>query len=260
MDSDDRRRSYSGAMIVLFTDFGPAGPYVGQMTAALHQAGAAAVPVIELLSDAPAFDPQSSAYLLAALAPDFPPGAVFLAVVDPGVGGDRPPVAVHAGGQWFIGPGNGLFEIAARRAGDVAAWRITSEPARLSASFHGRDLFAPVAAAIATGNSVPGEPVSWDNIAEPGWPDDMPQIIYIDHFGNAITGMRAAGLSASDILEAGGVRICAARTFSDVAPGAPFWYENANGLAEIAVNQGRAAALGLAVGTSVTVHVGESRT
>jgi len=256
MDSGGRRRPYSDAMIVLFTDFGPAGPYVGQMTATLHRAGAAAVPVIELLSDAPAHDPQSSAYLLAALAPDFPPGAVFLAVVDPGVGGARPPVAVKAGGQWFVGPGNGLFEIAARRAGDAAAWRIAPAPGRLSASFHGRDLFAPAAAAIATGNPVPGEPVAWAAVGAPGWPDDLARIVYIDHFGNAMTGLRAARLSPTAILEAGGVRVGAARTFSDVAPGAPFWYENANGLAEIAVNRGRAAALGLAVGTSVTVHAG----
>jgi len=243
-------------MIVLFSDFGPAGPYVGQMVAALHRTGAVTVPVIELLSDAPAHDPESAAYLLAALAPEFPPGAVFLAVVDPGVGGARPPVAVRAGGQWFVGPGNGLFEIVARRAGDAAAWRITQEPERLSASFHGRDLFAPVVAAIAGGNPVPGDPLSWEAIARPDWPDDLARIIYIDHFGNAMTGLRAATLSKTDILEAEGARIAPARTFSDVAPGAPFWYENANGLAEIAVNRGRAAALGLAIGSTVVIHGG----
>jgi len=243
-------------MIVLFSDFGPAGPYVGQMVAALHRAGAGAVPVIDLISDAPACDPESAAYLLAALAPDFPPEAVFLAVVDPGVGGERPPVVVRAADQWFVGPGNGLFEIVARRAGDAAAWRITLEPTRLSASFHGRDLFAPVAAAIATGNRVPGDPLSWEAIGRPDWPDDQARIVYIDHFGNAMTGLRAAMLSRTDILEAEGTRIAAARTFSDVAPGAPFWYENANGLAEIAVNRGRAAALGIAVGSPVIVHSG----
>lgn len=243
-------------MIVLFTDFGPAGPYVGQTVAALHQAGAGRIPVIDLISDAPAHDPESAAYLLAALAPDFPPEAVFLAVVDPGVGGERPPVAVRARGQWFVGPGNGLFEIVARRAGDAAAWRITAEPARLSASFHGRDLFAPVAAAIAAGSPVPGEPLPWEAIARPDWPDDLARIIYIDHFGNAMTGLRAAALSPTQILEAGGIRVSAARTFSDVAPGAPFWYENANGLAEIAVNRGRAAELGLVVGMPVLVRGG----
>jgi len=256
MDTRRKPARYCPKMIVLFTDFGPAGPYVGQMIAALHRAGAASVPIVELLSDAPAHDPKSSAYLLAALVPDFPPDAVFLAVVDPGVGGPRPPVVLRAGGRWFVGPGNGLFEIAARRAGDAAAWRITLQPDRLSASFHGRDLFAPAAAAIATGKPLPGNPIAPDSCGAPDWPDDLAQIIYIDHFGNAVTGLRAAGLSATDLLEAGGQRIGAARTFSDVAPGAPFWYENANGLAEIAVNRGRAAAFGLAVGAPVSIYAG----
>ncbi|MDA1326761.1 MAG: SAM-dependent chlorinase/fluorinase, partial [Proteobacteria bacterium] len=78
-------------MIVLFTDFGPTGPYTGQMIAALRKI-APHVPVIDLLSNAPAFDPQASAYLLSALIRDFPDGSVFLGVVDPGVGGDRAPV------------------------------------------------------------------------------------------------------------------------------------------------------------------------
>ena len=72
-----------------------------------------------------------------------------VAVVDPGVGSERPPVMVKADGRWFVGPGNGLFEIVMRRAQSAEAWEIAWEPEHLSASFHGRDLFAPVAAMIA---------------------------------------------------------------------------------------------------------------
>jgi S-adenosylmethionine hydrolase len=245
-------------MIVLFTDFGPAGPYIGQMKAALakHAPGVAA---IDLLSDAPPGEPQFSAYLLAALAPDFPADAVFLCVIDPGVGTDRAAIVVEADGRRFVGPDNGLFEIVLRRAARSRAWRITWTPQRLSASFHGRDLFAPVAAFIARGDAVPGDALERAAIARTDWPDDLPRIIYVDHFGNAVTGLRAAALPAGARLEAVGRGFARARTFGDVAPGTAFWYENANGLAEIAVNRGRADALGLTVGTPVGLTAAPAR-
>lgn len=241
-------------MIVLFTDFGPAGPYTGQMIAAVHKV-APQVPVIELLSDAPAFDPQASAYLLAALSRDFPDGAVFLGVVDPGVGGTRKPIVVKAGAQWFVGPDNGLFDIVLRRAGvsETSAWHITFAPDRQSASFHGRDLFAPVAARIALGHAVPGDPMDTGALLRTGWPEELAKIIYIDHFGNAMTGLSAQSLPPGTVLRFSRTDVKSARVFSDVENGAPFWYENANGLAEIAVNRGRADAFGLTVGTPVTV-------
>ncbi|MDH3597421.1 MAG: SAM-dependent chlorinase/fluorinase, partial [Rhodospirillales bacterium] len=144
-------------MIVLFTDFGLDGPYVGQMKAVLH-AEAPGVPLIDLMADAPAFDARAAAYLLAAYAPAFPAGCVFLAVVDPGVGGPRLPLAVEADARWFVGPDNGLLAPTARRAEAARTWQVTWRPDRLSASFHGRDLFAPVAARLALGEEPPGSP------------------------------------------------------------------------------------------------------
>jgi hypothetical protein len=82
-----------------------------------------------------------------------------------------------------------------------------------------------------------------DAIARPTWPDDLPRIIYIDGYGNAMTGLRAKTLGRSTVLEVNGVQIRRHRTFADVPPGEPLWYANANGLAEIAVNQGRATEL-----------------
>lgn len=239
-------------MIVLFTDFGPAGPYTGQMKAVLARE-APGIPVIDLLSDAPAFRPRSAAYLLAALAGVFPSAAVFLCVVDPGVGGDRGALVVEADGRRYVGPDNGLFEIVLRRCAAGAARRITWTPPRLSASFHGRDLFAPVAAKLASGAEVPTEALTDPRVRRPEWPDDLAEIIYIDHFGNAMTGLRAALLADDTVLVAGNRRISHARVFSEVATGEAFWYENANGLAEIAVNRGRADALGLAVGTPIAI-------
>jgi S-adenosylmethionine hydrolase len=90
------------------------------------------------------------------------------------------------------------------------------------------------------------------------WPDDLARIVYIDHYGNAVTGLRAETLGIEAVLRAAGRDLRRAKRFSEQPPGAPFWYENANGLAEIAVNQGRAAQdLGLALGTEVTVVNGE---
>ena len=103
-------------MIVLFTDFGLHGPYTGQMKAVLHQ-WAPGIPVVDLFADAPVGNPKASAYLLAAYAVWFPAGTVFLCVVDPGVGGMRPAIILKADGRWYVGPGNGLFELVQRRAG-----------------------------------------------------------------------------------------------------------------------------------------------
>jgi S-adenosyl-L-methionine hydrolase (adenosine-forming) len=238
-------------VIVLFTDFGLEGPYTGQVKAVLARE-APGVPVIDLLSDLPPFDVEAAAYLLPAYAHGFPPTTVFLCVVDPGVGSSRAAAIVRAGGCWFVGPDNGLFELVARRAPDRAWWEIDWQPARLSASFHGRDLFAPVAARLARGEPPPGKPVEPGRRLRPEWPDDLPRIVYIDRYGNAMTGIRAAALAQGAWLDAAGRRIPRARTFSDVPVGEPLWYENANGLAEIAVNQGRAdRALGLRVGDPV---------
>jgi S-adenosyl-L-methionine hydrolase (adenosine-forming) len=241
-------------MIVLFTDFGLEGPYTGQVLAVLQQA-APGVAVISLFADAPAGRPKPSAYLLAAYAAWFPESTVFLCVVDPGVGSDRRAVVAEAGGKAFVGPDNGLFDIVVRRASDPRLWEIAWRPPALSASFHGRDLFAPVAARLARGEALGGlvRPAD-DRSSERGWPDDFGEIVYLDHYGNALTGLRGTQVPADARLVAGGRSIPPAVTFSAAPPGAAFWYVNSNGLAEIAVNGGRATAvLGLEVGSQVTI-------
>ena len=242
------------AMIALLTDFGVAGPYVGQMKAAIYREWPQAT-IVDLLADAPTHNPQAAAYLLAALTQAFPIGTVFLCVVDPGVGNpQRRPAIVAVDGQWFVGPDNGLFNVVATRGRDVKWWDITWQPPRLSASFHGRDLFAPVAAHIAGGEPPPGTVCALQDRLLPGWPQDLAEIVYIDHFGNAITGMRVAELSNERRLQLKKDTVGYARTFSAVPVGHPFWYENAIGLAEIAVNQGRAdLVLGLEIGDKVHV-------
>lgn len=238
-------------MILLFTDFGLAGPFVGQMRAVLARL-APEIPAIDLMHDAPAFRPDLAAPLLAALLAESAPGDVVLAVVDPGVGSARAPLAIQADRRWLVGPDNGLFALATRRARISSTFAIAWRPPVLSASFHGRDLFAPVAAALACGREVALTPHRTE-IGE-DWPDDLARIVHIDHYGNAATGLRAAGLPPACVLLAGGRRFTSARTFSDRAPGTGFWYANANGLAEIAISCGHAAdQFGLELGSRVEI-------
>lgn len=239
-------------MLVLMTDFGPGGPYMGQMQAVL-QREAPGVPVITLFNDAPRCNPRASAYLLAAYAGEFPRGSVFVAVIDPGVGtATRRPLIVEADGRWFVGPDNGLFALIMRRAAMCRCWEITWRPSNLSASFHGRDLFAPVAARLARGEPPPGEAAE---CASNDWADDLAEVIYIDHFGNAMTGLRAVTVAPDAVITVAGRQLHHAFTFGAVAAGSAFWYENANGLVELAINQGSVAReLGLAIGIPVGVH------
>ena len=179
---------------------------------------------------------------------------LFLCVVDPGVGGVRPAIILEADGKWYVGPGNGLFELVQRRAETTHSFDITWHPERLSASFHGRDLFAPVAAMLVRGETPPGRLRNDGADRQADWPDDLSEVVYIDHFGNAMTRLRAAMLPPNARLAAAGRILERARTFSDLPPGMAFWYENSNGLAEIAVNQGRAdRELGLTIGTPAEI-------
>ena len=147
-----------------------------------------------------------------------------------------------------------MFELVQRRARETRSWDIDWKPDRLLASFHGRDLFAPMAAMLARGDPPPGQPRRDGADRQAGWPDDLCEIVDVDHYGNAMIGLRAAMLPPGARLTAVGRVLDRARTFSDLPPGAAFWYENSNGLAEIAVNQGRADRdLGLAIGSPVEI-------
>jgi S-adenosylmethionine hydrolase len=239
--------------IALVTDFG-AGPYVGQMRLRLSEL-APQVPVIDLIADLPRFRPDLAAYLLPALARDVPAGTLYLCVVDPGVGGERAALALEADGNWYVGPDNGLLAIAARRAADRRVLRVDWRPPRMSASFHGRDLFVPIAAMLASGSLPQAAALGPEALIGADWPDDLPRIVYADHYGNLMTGLRAAAIPRSATVHAGPHPLAFARTFCEVPPGTPFWYENALGLLEVAVNQGRAdATLDLILGDPISVR------
>lgn len=237
-------------MFLLFTDFSWQGPYVGQVKAILTER-CPAHPIIDLMHDAPAFQPREAGYVLAAIAPWINPGTVVVAVVDPGVGSERRAIAAAVGECWFVGPDNGLLAPVINAVQANPRVFALPTPEHASASFHGRDVFAPAAAELALRGCVAKqrEIVDWVGRDSPA---DIDAVIYIDGFGNILTGRRAATLPSGMGPVIKGHPVIGARTFAEVDPGVAFWYRNSIGLVEIAVNQGNAARrFGVAVGDSL---------
>lgn len=243
-------------LVFFYTDFGTEGPYLAQMEAALLSLAPNAR-VLNLLSTAPGFSPRPAAYLLAGLANELQEACIVVAVVDPGVGSDRLPLMVQVGGRTFIGPDNGLLSRVAAAHDSGTVWRIDWRPDRLSASFHGRDVFAPVAGQLLAGLKVSCTLLERQAMAGADWPPDDFSVVFIDHYGNAVTGIRQNQIASDVVLSCRGQALTYARVFGEVLVGTPFWYRNSFGLIEIAVNQGSAATqLGLQVGDTVSVASG----
>jgi S-adenosylmethionine hydrolase len=257
--------------VTLLTDFGSASPYPGEMKAVLLARCRAAV--VDLTHEIPAHDVAAGAHVLAAAAVTFPTGTVHLAVVDPGVGTARRPLVVASGGHVFVGPDNGLLMVAAHRLGHPAAFivdsgRFARRP--LSPTFHGRDLFAPVAAALAAGlpPAQVGAPLpspvelrASPAEREPG--GVRGQILYCDTFGNAITNIPGdwlRTLPGSLRLHRGADSTLVRRvtTYGEGSAGEVLVLVGSSGMTEIAVNAGRAAdVLALAPGQRVALTVAQ---
>ncbi len=239
-------------MIILFTDFGIRDPYVGQIKARLAEYAPAQI-VVDLLHEVPDYNSHAGAHLLAAFAAGFQPGSVFLAVVDPGVGTPRDGVVVMAGGRWYVGPDNGLMSIVAARNSDTQLWRITWLPEDLSPTFHGRDVFAVIAAEIARGEFPESKLFKIAKLEVEFDAGELSRVIYIDHFGNAWVGVRNVPKDAR--VSAAGEQFKYNESFGFVGKGEGFWFNNSVGLLELAVNRGNAAtSFGLKVGDVVQVQ------
>ena len=183
--------------VTLSTDFGSV--YTAQVLAVLHRR-APRVPVFVLADDLPAHAVGEASFLFERMAAGFPPGTVHLAVVDPGVGGRRESVAVElTEGSRLVGPNNGLLTPFAESVGVRRVVRIdpalVHAPSRVSPTFHGRDLFAPAAAALATGRTVAelGAPsrLTRSPVPEPtrGRSNASGKVVHVDRFGNLITSI-----------------------------------------------------------------------
>jgi len=222
-------------VIALYTDFGTTDPYVGQMHAAILTRTPAAA-MVDLHHHAPVFAPGPAALLLEALVPFLPEQAVVVGVVDPGVGTERGSLALWSAGRWFVGPDNGLFSPFLRLP-EAEAYRLAAGNRDLvSASFHGRDLFAPAAADLVRGDRmVLGERVAEPVAMEPA----RDRVIYVDHYGNLMTGLQAPREGAYRLI-IGDRSLPFARTFGEVAAGELFWYRNSLGLVEVAAREASA--------------------
>lgn len=239
-------------LIFFFTDFGVSGPYLGQMEAAVLNIAPDAR-VINLLADAPVANPRSASYLLAGLLCGLPENAIVVSVVDPGVGSERAALLVRCGGRQLLGPDNGLLALCLRNDPKASVQRLYYDKAELSATFHGRDLFAPAAGRIFAGQAVKLAPVE-SSIVGADWPAALEEVVYIDHYGNAVTGMPGTYLADDQALVLDATLITHAETYSAVPVGSPFWYRNSSQMIELAVNQGRAdVQLGLGVGSRLTI-------
>ncbi len=240
-------------MFVLLTDFGLSDPYQAQLKTVIYRRIPDAI-VIDLFTNLNSFDVKGAAYLIPAYVHEFPVTSIFLCVVDPGVGSERRPIMLKLDGQWFVGPDNGLFEILWRRAKEREIYQIDWCPEVLSNSFHGRDLFAPVACELYQKRKPDHSIVERPDSSACEWPEDFFSIIYIDHFGNAISGIRSSSISSKSVLLVNGYELHYVRTFSEAEKNSAFWYCNSNGLIEVFVNQGSAAiALSITCGDSLAI-------
>jgi S-adenosyl-L-methionine hydrolase (adenosine-forming) len=245
----------SRPIVTLLSDFGAGSGYPAQMKGVLLSALPDAQ-LVDLSHDVPAYDVLAGALLLEACAPRFPADAVHLAVVDPGVGTARRPVCVLDGaGRRFVGPDNGLFTPFLAEPGARAIHLVNRAhvPEPASATFHGRDLFAPVAAYLARGGDPAAlgpalrDPVTlaWP-AAERHGPALHGECLAADPFGNVVTSVRAADLAAlgdSPKVTVAGRPARLVRTFGEGLPGELVALVGSGGRLELAVREGSAAAL-----------------
>lgn len=260
-------------LITLTTDFGTRDAYVGAMKGVIAGIAPKAV-IIDISHEVPPHDVQHAAFVMYAVWPYYPTETIHVAVVDPGVGSDRAVILARYAGRYLLAPDNGLVTMVHRHFPIESATLIENRSyflAGLSATFHGRDVFAPVAAHLACGVkpsrlgrptdrlemlplSLHGE-IRGDGVAG--------RVIYVDRFGSLITNIRRQDLgvllrSPRDLrvyvqgADVGPIR----GAYGDVAAGEPAALISSSGFLEISVNQGRAAdRLGAGVNGTVDVKI-----
>jgi len=254
--------------IALLTDFGLDDHYVGVMKGVLADRCPEAI-VVDLTHAVPPHDVRTAAFMLPAAVPYFPSGTVFLVVVDPGVGTSRTALAAESGAWRFVGPDNGVFDLAFRgwpptRA--VAVRQVVMGGSQVGRTFEGRDRFAPAAAALARGEPLEnlGAPMAW--APQLAWPaprvdddsDLVGEVVHVDRFGNLVTNLDRAvvgPVAAPTRIVIGAHLAPLVDTYGQGVPGALVALFNSADWLEIAVVGGNAARH-LGVGRGAPVRVG----
>lgn len=263
-------------IITLTTDFGLSDGYVAAIKGVILSRTASAN-IIDICHDVAPQNISQAAWVVKDTFIYFPKGSIHVIVVDPGVGSDRAIVGMSAHGHYFLGPDNGVLSpFIEPEAKAFLAQRPDLYQSPVSRTFHGRDIFAPLAAHLAAGNPIDsiGKPIHVDLLQRLILPEPTINmgtgqitgcIIKIDHFGNLITN-----ISSSDLLQLGSaptsicidikdITLSVWRThYSEMPPGQPLILINSSGLVEIAINQGHAEKeLGIRINTPIILSVCE---
>jgi S-adenosylmethionine hydrolase len=243
-------------LITLTTDFGLEDAYVGVMKGVILSINPAAT-IVDLCHAVPPQDMQAAAFLLHTAWPYFPLGTIHVVVVDPGVGSQRRAIAVDVGTATFVTPDNGVLSYVLAEAAEknTQAVHLTNQRywlSPVSATFHGRDIFAPVAAHLSLGVPLTdlGEPLPLGELVTFPLPRPERQgdtwvghVVHIDHFGNLVTDLEAEAIGDPQAvaIEVGRQRIFGLRrTYAEGTPGEPIALIGSSGRLEIAVTGGQA--------------------
>lgn len=256
------------SLIALLTDFGSSDWFVASMKGIIKRIDPKA-DIVDITHEIKPGGIRDAAFALMACYQSFPPGTVFVVVVDPGVGSSRDAIGARAGDYYLVGPDNGVLSFILHRQPDVTVWKIENETwfhTPVSTTFHGRDIFAPVAAHLSKGEP-PGEMGSpaYEHVSL-DWPEIhatevsvICSIIYIDRFGNAFSNcdtgfLHRLSTPPSRILIPDGRPIPICSYYREQPKGKPLGLINSSGFLEIAVNGGNAAKLlNLKIGSAIEV-------
>lgn len=263
--------------VALLTDYGVQDFYAGALKGAIASRAPEAL-IDDVTHGVPAFDIAGGAFLLSAAAREWPAGTVFTAIVDPGVGTERLPIVLRTGnGLVFVGPDNGLFTRVAVEMGIAEVREIANEallrPGALSSTFHGRDLFGPIAGFLAAGGALSDVgPERGDivrlRLVDPDVEDGeiRGQVLLADRYGNLLTNVPATLLAGQGIEQGATLTLMVAgqtvsapfvRTYGDAGVGENLCLINSQGLLEFATNQGDlAGTLGVNSGDEIRIRPG----
>ena len=263
--------SVASPIVTLTSDFGISDHYVGTMKGVILSRCPKAT-IIDITHELPAFSILAGAYAISQAAHFFPAGTVHMIVVDPGVGTERKAIVAEAGNQVFVAPDNGLLTLILDRDKNAVVREITNRSLWLespSLTFHGRDVFSPVAASLAGGKAKPEDvgpvlarPEQFRDLSprevHPGVWEGI--VLSTDHFGNLITNFLSSTSGKTFILDVNRHKVNKFhKTFGEAPPGVLFVYHGSSGYLEIGMNQQSAAeALGVSPGDRVTLFSAEA--
>jgi len=257
---------HQAPLIALLTDFGRVDPYVAQMRSVLMSA-APGVPLLDVSHDVAPQDVLQAGFFLAATLPWLPPGAVVCAVVDPGVGTDRRVLLAQAGSHFLLAPDNGLLTLVFEAEAGCRLFDATPRLAPKSATFHGRDVFAPLAARLAMGEEAQDVAAVWTG-PDPVWLEGLApvregtglrcRVLSVDRFGNVVLGLPIGRFGQppdkASVVAPVAAPLAPVRTYNDIAPGAVGILAGSQGYLELAMAGASASArLGLRGGDLVTL-------